>query len=222
ADRNDDGGRGRPALVDRYQRIHSEGLRMARHAFGGVMDAWVVSAVEAPDLGEEVQARILPETYTDIEAFGAPVGSQVTDLLDENMDPISEVTIPAGDPYIPVFYGPDEVETLWVEAANGRWLPVPRFDDGSGSGGDGDDEDEVKLSGDNHFEYTDSNSNGDPWLRIDVPNYDTNDNDWPTRMVCRYYDHATSQYRAGFYIIEKALLRTRGGTPTNVPVRVMP
>jgi hypothetical protein len=194
---------------------------MARHAFGGVMAAWVVSAVEAPDLGEDVQALILPDTAVQIQVYDAPDGTQVTDLLDENNNPITEITVPAGDPYIPVFYGPDGVESLWVEAASGRWVPMPRFDDGSMTGGGDDDEDEVKLSGDNHFEYPDSNSNGDPWLRIDVPNDNTNSNDWPNRMEFRYYDQSTSQYREGFYINEKALLRTRGVTPTDVPVRFM-
>lgn len=195
---------------------------MARYQFGGVMAAWLVSTVPDEALGEGIEVVTLPTDSTTLEIYDAPdgAGSLVTDLLDENGNPVSEISVPAGDPYIPRFQGPDGVQSLWVQSATGRWLPLPRWDDGAGDGGGDDDgEQYVKLEGGNEHEYEDSQS--PPWLIIRRPNDSTDSTQWSNMVEFHFWDSTTNQYRLGFYLNEKGLLRTRGVTPTDVPVRFM-
>lgn len=190
---------------------------MARYEFGGTMAAWVVSTVtndEVFDPGTEVVS--LPTETITLDIYDAPGGSGtlVTDFLDENGDPVTEITIQVGDPYIPRFQGPDGMESLWVQSATGRWIPVPRWDDGTGTGGgSGSDPDAVKLAGNNETTITDPYVQ---FLRIDLQGAE---NDSPNRFEIRYYDETTSKFRPGLHANEKGLLRVRGVTPNDVPVR---
>ena len=187
---------------------------MARYEFGGVMAAWVVSTV-AGDGGIEIVT--LPAAGTTLTIYDAPEGQVVTDFIDENGNPVTEITLPAGDPYIPRFQGPDGAEALWVQAANGRWLPLPRWNDGSEVGGS--DPDAVKLSGGNVFEYADSQS--PPWLVVRRPNDGTDSTQWSNLLEFQYWDNDSNRYRLGFHLNEKALLRVRGVTANDVAVRFM-
>ena len=188
---------------------------MARNVFGGTLASWAVSSA---DVGG-VATVVLPASATPLTIYDAPAGAVVTDMLDADGAAISEIVLPPGDPYIPQFSGPDGVATLWVQAASGAWLPVPRFDDGTTTGGGGGTGD-VLLSGGNTFEYPNS-QDPDPWLRVDVPDDASASGSWSNRLEFRFWDTTTSQYREGAYINEKSLLRTRGTTPTDVPVRFM-
>jgi hypothetical protein len=187
---------------------------MARYEFGGVMAAWIVSTVPGDPEGTEFVT--LPAGPTTLEIYDAPDGELVADFIDENGNPTAEITIPDGDPYIPRFQGPDGAESLWVQAANGRWLPLPRWDDGSGAGGDPDT---VKLSGGNVYEYEESNVG--PWLVVRKPDDNSDSTDWPNMLEFQYWDNSTNRYRLGFHLNEKMLLRVRGVTPNDVAVRFM-
>jgi hypothetical protein len=105
---------------------------VARSEFGGVMSAWVVSSAPAADASSaNVRMVTLLAEATTLQVYDSPAGALVTDLLDELGDPIEELTISPGDPYIPRFSGPDGVTSLWAQADSGRWLPLPRWDDGA-------------------------------------------------------------------------------------------
>lgn len=193
---------------------------MARYDFGGVMAAWVVSTAAADDeFGAGVQALVLPNETSNLTLYDAPNGTQVTDLLDVNGVAISTVPVPAGDPYIPKFSGPDGVQVLWTQSDSGHWLPMPRFDDGSGTGTGGGGTGDVQLSGANTYEYADSQSA--PWLLIKRPNDNSDSSVWQNMIEVQFWDNTTSQYRQGWYVNEKGLLRTRGTTPSDVVARFM-
>lgn len=117
---------------------------MARFQFGGAMAGWLVVDVDASTLfpGEEGGVRLvaIPNDNIELTVYDAEDGNPVTDLLDANESTISVVTVLAGNPYIPLFYGPDEVSELWVEAVDSNggslgWFQVPRPGGGGGSGG---------------------------------------------------------------------------------------
>jgi hypothetical protein len=104
---------------------------VARSEFGGVMAAWVVSSASVSDTASaEVRAVTLPTEAMQLQIYDAPGGSQVTDFLDEGGQPVTQITVPPTDPYIPRFSGPDGAASLWAQADGGRWLPIPRWDDG--------------------------------------------------------------------------------------------
>lgn len=104
---------------------------MARSEFGGVMSAWVVSYAPTTDISAaQVQSVTLPTDATTLQIYDSPGGALVTDFLDEEGQPVTEITIPGSSAYIPRFSGPDGVESLWVQAVTGRWLPIPRWDNG--------------------------------------------------------------------------------------------
>ena len=189
---------------------------MARNTFGGVMASWAVSSADISG----VNAVVLPGTAVTLTIYDAPDGAVITDMLDADGAAMSELVLPAGNPYIPKFSGPDGVATLWVQAAAGSWLPVPRFDDGTTAGGGGGGVGDVLLAGGNAFEYANS-QDPDPWLRVDIPDDASDSSAWSNRLEFRFWDDTTSQYRHGFHVNEKSLLRTRGTTPTDVPVRFM-
>jgi hypothetical protein len=192
---------------------------MARYEFGGVMAAWVVTTAQNEDIYGGATAVVLPTEEIVLDIRDAPDGSPVTDFLDENGDPVSSISVQAGDPYIPYFQGPDDVDRLYVQADTGRWLPIPHYTVVATGGGGGDLEGAVLLEGGNEYEYEDSAPDGDPWLRVRVPNDNTNSSTWPNRLEFQYWDDTTGQYRTGFHLNEKCLLRVRGVTPGDVAVR---
>lgn len=192
---------------------------MARFSFGGVMAAWVVSTAAADDeFGAGIQALVLPNETSSLTVYDGANGSQVTDLLDAGGAAVSTISVPAGDPYIPKFSGPDGVEVLWVESAAGHWLPMPRFDDGTGTGGGGGAGD-VVLAGGNSYEYDDSLST--PWLLLKRPDDNSDSATWQNMVEVQFWDNSTSQYRSGWSVNEKGLLRTRGTTPNDVVARFL-
>lgn len=187
---------------------------MARFEFGGVLAAWVVTTADA---GDGTQTVILPPAATTVPIYDAPDGVEVTDFLDETGAPVSAISVAGGDPYFPRFQGPDALATLWFQSSGGRWLPVPRWDDGTGTGGGGTGD--VELAGGNSHEYPDSQS--PPWLIVKRPNDNSDSSVWSNLLEIQYWDSTTSQYRNGFHVNEKGLLRTRGTTPADVPARFM-
>lgn len=191
---------------------------MARTVFGGVMSAWVVQTVAADSLSTGAQAVILPTTSTTLTVYDGPSGTALTDLLDATGNPATSVPITAGSPYIPQFSGPDGVDRVWAPAADGTWLPIPRFDEG-GTGGGGGATGDVLLAGGNVHEYTDSQS--PPWLILRRPNDGTSSSAWQNMLEVRYYDTTSGTYRLGFYVNEKGLLRTRGTSPSDTEARFM-
>jgi hypothetical protein len=189
---------------------------MARYEFGGVMAAWVVATVASDDeFGAGTRALLVPSTDTYVPVYDAPSGSLVTDLLDSDGNVLSGLVVPAGTSIIPKFSGPDGVESLWVQGWDGTYVPVPHFtaSEAGGGGGVGD----VVLSGGNAYEYLDSQ--GAPWLTLKVPNDNSDTTEWQNRLETYYWDNSTSQYRLGFHLNEKLLLRTRGVTPSDVAAR---
>lgn len=98
---------------------------MARTDFGRSFAAWLVSTSTDPDTG--VETVIVPSTSTTLQIYDAPDGSGtlVSDFLDASGNPVSEIVVPAGTPYIPKFSGPDGMDVLWVQAATSEWLPIP-------------------------------------------------------------------------------------------------
>lgn len=188
---------------------------MARFEFGGTLASWLVQTVDASaSLGDGVEAVVLPTEPVTVPVLDAPGGNAVTDLLDADGNPVTEIVVQPGDPYIPRFQGPDTVEQLWTQDRNGKNLPMPRFDLESGQvAGD------VFLAGDNEYEYPDSQQ--PPWLVVRIPNDGSSSSGWPNRLEFHYYDNDTSQYRVGFHLNEKGLLRTRGVTANDVAVRFM-
>ena len=192
---------------------------MARYEFGGVMAAWVVSTAASDDqFGSGTQALLLPTEDTTVPVYDAPNGSPVVDFLNSDGDAMAAVVVPAGSGTIPKFSGPDGVQALWVQNFDGTWVPMPRFTtDGTGSGGGGAGD--VVLAGSNTFEYADSQEG--PWLTLKVPNDNSSASGWSNRFETYYWDNSTSQYRLGFHLNEKTLLRTRGVTPDDVAVRFM-
>jgi lysophospholipase L1-like esterase len=107
---------------------------VARSEFGGVMAAWVVSSTQVTNASSaEVRAVTLLADAMPLSLYDAPGGTEVTDFLDETGQPVTQITALPSDPYIPRFSGPDGVTSLWVQAEGGRWLPVPRWGDGSGN-----------------------------------------------------------------------------------------
>ena len=106
---------------------------MARFEFGGVMAAWVVSSTQVANAASaQVRAVTLLADAMPLSLYDAPGGTEVTDFLDETGQSVTQITVLPSDPYIPRFSGPDGVTSLWVQADGGRWLPVPRWGDGSG------------------------------------------------------------------------------------------
>ena len=77
----------------------------------------------------------------------------------------------------------------------------------------------VRLPGGNTFDLP--NSVGEPWMRLRVPNDLSDSTTWPNRIEVWYFDTTLADYRLGWYINEKGLLRTRGTTPSDVPARIM-
>lgn len=190
---------------------------MARFDFGGVMAAWVVTTAASDDeFGTGTHALMLPNEDVTLAIFDAPDGAAVTDFI-VGGSAAAAVTIPANTGTIPKFSGPDGVTALWVENFDGAWVPIPRFTtDGTGSGSSGGD---VVLAGGNAFEY--AGSQAGPWLTLKVPNDNSSASGWSNRLETYYWDSSTSQYRLGFHLNEKFLLRTRGVTPDDVAVRFM-
>ena len=106
---------------------------MARSEFGGVMAAWVVSSTQVTNASSaEVRAVTLLTDAMPLPIYDAPGGTEVSDFLDETGQSVTQITVLPSDPYIPRFSGPDGVASLWVQAEGGRWLPVPRWGDGTG------------------------------------------------------------------------------------------
>lgn len=190
---------------------------MARFEFGGTLASWLVQRVEAPEgagFADGTYVVVLPTQSVTLDIRDAPDGSEVTDLQDADGNPINEIIIQAGDPYIPRFFGPDGSSQLWTQEESGTWLPLPRYDLESGeSGGD------VMLAGGNAQEFQESPS--EPWLQLSYRDDGTDSSQWPNRFEIRYYDETTSRYRVGLHANEKGLLRVRGVTPNDVPVRLM-
>ena len=122
---------------------------MARSEFGGVMAAWVVSSTQVTNAASaQVRAVTLLADTMPLSLYDAPGGTLVTDFLDETGQSVTQISVFPSDPYIPRFSGPDGVTSLWVQAEGGRWLPVPRWLDGS------DDfmtEEEVQTLGDARY-----------------------------------------------------------------------
>lgn len=190
---------------------------MARTEFGGVFAAWLVRSVDADEaLGLGTKAVILPPTETELPVYDAPSGALVTDFLDEAGAAASTISIPSADPYIPRFSGPDGLTALWTQAESGRWLPIPHY---TTNGGTSSATGDVMLEGGNVHEYADSQSV--PWLIVKRPNDNSDSSLWDNMLEFQYWDNATSQYRLGFHLNEKALLRVRGTTPNDVPARIM-
>lgn len=181
------------------------------------MAGWIVETVDAV-LGEgqdPAPVVTLPTQDTTITLYDAPEGAVVDDLEDEQGNPMTELTVPAGDPYIPVFYGPDGVTTLWANSANGAWLPIPQRPTVEDLEGD-----YLARTGDNVYEYASADASTEPYLVVKVPSQGTlPSTQWPNRLEFQYYDDSTSQYRVGFHLNEKCLLRVRGVTPEDVAVR---
>ena len=105
---------------------------MARFEFGGVMAAWVVSSAPvANTFSAEVRAVTILTDGIPLAIYDAANGTEVTDFLDEGGQPVTKISVFPSDPYIPRFSGPDGVTSLWAQADGGRWVPIPRWDDGS-------------------------------------------------------------------------------------------
>lgn len=187
---------------------------MARSEFGGTFAAWIVTTGTAA--GDGSLPVVLPSSPVTLTIYDNPDGAVVTDLLDEGGAPVTSISVAAGSAYIPRFSGPDGLTSLWVQEAGGRWLPIPRWDPGTDPGGGSGD---VVLAGDNSYEYPDSQQ--PPWLQIDVPDDGSLSSGWSNRLEVRFWDNTTSQYRHGFHVNEKGLLRARGTTPNDVPARFM-
>lgn len=193
---------------------------MARFEFGGVMAAWVVSTIASDDeFGAGTHALLLPNEDVTLEIYDAPSGSLVNDFLDSDGNAASAIVIPANTGTIPRFSGPGGAEALWVQNFDGAWVPMPRFTtDGTGSG-EGGGVGDVVLAGGNSYEYP--NSQQGPWLTLKIPNDNSSSGAWANRLETYYWDNSTSQYRLGFHLNEKVLLRTRGTTPDDVAARIM-
>lgn len=186
---------------------------MARTEFGGVMAAWIINHT-ATETGIGPDLLTLPPTGVTVDVYDAPGGAQLTDLLDLDGNTISTLTLPDGDAYLPRFFGPDGLDRVWIQAATGAWLPVPRFDETVATAvGD------VSLAGGNVQEYADSQA--EPWLILRRPDDGTDSSTWPNMLEVYYWDTGSSQYRLGFYLNEKGLLRARGTTPSDVAARFM-
>jgi hypothetical protein len=190
---------------------------MARTEFGGVLAAWVVRSTPADEVfGLGSKAVILPPVSTTLQIFDAPDGALVTDFLDDTGTAVTGISVTSADPYIPRFSGPDDITALWFQAEGGRWLPIPHYTPGDASSAAPGD---VMLEGGNVHEYEDSQSV--PWLVLKRPNDGTTTTAWSDMLEFQYWDNSTSQYRIGFYVNEKGLLRARGVTASDTVARVM-
>lgn len=95
---------------------------MSRQQFGGDAAAWVVTPVDASALlGPGKTVVGFQSSDVVLGFFDSPNGTALTDLLDADGNPVTGITVPAGQPYIPFFQGPDGSVLLWFADVFGAW-----------------------------------------------------------------------------------------------------
>lgn len=109
---------------------------MSRQQFGGDAAAWVVTPVDASALlGAGKTVVGFAGGDLELTFFDGPNGTPLTDLLDATGNPATTVTVPANQPYIPFFQGPDGSQQLWFADVFGAWHLLLPSDSGQRIGG---------------------------------------------------------------------------------------
>lgn len=109
---------------------------MSRQQFGGDAAAWVVTPKDATAL-LGAGSTVVGFATTDLQLafFDSPNGTQLTDLLDATGSPVTTITVPANQPYIPFFSGPDGSDVLWFPDVFSSWHMLEPSDLGQRMGG---------------------------------------------------------------------------------------
>lgn len=95
---------------------------MTRYRYGGDAAAWIVELVTDPDVYSGANVVALPSSDVDVPLYsGQDVTTLVTDLQDSTFSPITGITVPSGSPYLPFFYGPDDLTTLYFQDSESAW-----------------------------------------------------------------------------------------------------
>lgn len=92
---------------------------MSRYRFGGDAAAWIVDLVTDPSLYSGADIVAIPGSDVDVPLFADQSGATpATDLLDATGTPITGITVPAGSAYLPFFFGPNDIATLFFQDSN--------------------------------------------------------------------------------------------------------
>lgn len=95
---------------------------MTRYRFGGDAAAWLVELVTDVSLYSGASVVAIPASDVDVALYsGQDLSTLVTDLQDSTGSPITVVTVSAGAPYIPFFFGPEDFTTLYFQDADSAW-----------------------------------------------------------------------------------------------------
>lgn len=94
---------------------------MTRFRFGGDAAAWLVELVTNAALYSGAEVVALPTADTTVPFYRAQNTTALTDFLDSTGSPISSIIVPAGSPYLPFFFGPLDLTTLWFQDTNAAW-----------------------------------------------------------------------------------------------------
>lgn len=94
---------------------------MTRYRFGGDAAAWVVDLVTDPAVYSGAKVIALSATDVAIPFYGSQSGLALVDFLDSTGSPITSISVPGGSPYLPFFFGPEDITSLWFQDVNNVW-----------------------------------------------------------------------------------------------------
>lgn len=94
---------------------------MSRYRFGGDVAAWLVDLVTDPAVYSGAQVVAISSSDITVPFYAAQNSTPLVDFLDSTGSPLSSIVVPAGSPYLPFFFGPEDITVLWFQDLNNVW-----------------------------------------------------------------------------------------------------